>query len=797
MYTFPVDSLVTESDVEQKVIYPVLKDILKFHDAEIKTKQYLPTYDIGKRASKKSGYYPDYMIIVDGLPCIVIEAKSPNEDVEEGYREACMYASEINSNYESEINPCKHVVSTDGLTLTYGIWDDKSTKHTVTIGDFSAITIDSSKFTTEFSRESISREAKEIRNRLLPTKWYKPLRFIGGESRQRATIPMNSFAADLSPLLRRYFDPDETRFSEEVLTKGYCSSEEITGYNSTLESLLKESILKKEELTELRTSKNSAKVFDDALNRKIKEKSSIPDPLIVILGGVGSGKSMFIERYVKRLVSDDVKKSTLWIKIDFNKASVDTVDKDLDNWIREQFISTYKNALCDDGLFSYELLVKIFAPDINELKKGRFKKVFEQNRPLYDEKEAEFLDHWSADNTRLTKNIIRYHAGDMQTCVVAIFDNVDRKDKDQQLKIFQAVQSFREENKCFGILSLRDETYDAYKNEPPLDAFSSAFAFRIITPRFIDVVKRRLELMLEYLSSEVSDHLTYTLPSGATVRYPGSNLGKYIFSIYVSIFNPTRMTSVILQAVSGGNIRLALEMFTEILLSGHVKENIIFSLTRGTGGNFPEYLLIKILMRRNNQFYHGDSGYIKNILSVPETSNTANNFLVVELLSYLSNRRKEIGSLKIEGYILVSDIINHLTAFSYSVEDVNWALERTLVSGLIQADHQRKYGINNDVYVKITASGYYHLKQLSQRDEYLRNISYDTFINNHEIAKAIGAREDDSYKNQIEILNYLHQYLESEFAAISNFCPTFATNQTYSYSIIECLDSELKRKSQT
>jgi len=64
-----------------------------------------------------------------------------------------------------------------------------------------------------------------------------------------------------------------------------------------------------------------------------------------------------------------------------------------------------------------------------------------------------------------------------------------------------------------------------------------------------------------------------------------------------------------------------------------------------------------------------------------------------------------------------------------------WALEVCLNRGLIMADHQRSKGIHDDDYVKIAASGFYHVRFLNTRSEYLGNIVIDTYISDEDIAK--------------------------------------------------------------
>ena len=89
-----LDELHNESDVEQKFIWPMLTEALPrgfgFSSVEIRTKANLRQLVIGKRESAKL-YYPDYVILISGLPVAVVEAKPPGDKLDDAYREArCM-----------------------------------------------------------------------------------------------------------------------------------------------------------------------------------------------------------------------------------------------------------------------------------------------------------------------------------------------------------------------------------------------------------------------------------------------------------------------------------------------------------------------------------------------------------------------------------------------------------------------------------------------------------------------------------------------------------------------------------
>jgi hypothetical protein len=71
-------TLTTESDVEQKLVMPLLtaEEWLHIPEVAIRTKGYLPPTAIGKGARRRSGYYPDYSVWINAMPVLIVEVKS-------------------------------------------------------------------------------------------------------------------------------------------------------------------------------------------------------------------------------------------------------------------------------------------------------------------------------------------------------------------------------------------------------------------------------------------------------------------------------------------------------------------------------------------------------------------------------------------------------------------------------------------------------------------------------------------------------------------------------------------------
>lgn len=164
-------SFVTESDVEQKLIVTLLTSEawLGIPLDAIHSKQYLPPTTIDKGAGRRIGYYPDYSVWINSLPVLIIEAKSPAESFEEGYREAQLYAHELNKSFETGINPVSLVLSTNGRQIRFGNWDSASFTD-IAVSDLKIGTAAHADIRQCLGISSLRTIAIALRSRLRPTR---------------------------------------------------------------------------------------------------------------------------------------------------------------------------------------------------------------------------------------------------------------------------------------------------------------------------------------------------------------------------------------------------------------------------------------------------------------------------------------------------------------------------------------------------------------------------------------------------------------------------------------------------
>ena len=270
---------------------------------------------------------------------------------------------------------------------------------------------------------------------------------------------------------------------------------------------------------------------------------------------------------------------------------------------------------------------------------------------------------------------------------------------------------------------MRDSTFEAFKNEPPLDTYRTGQIFHISPPRFIDVVRKRLELSLEVLDSEAPEQVRFQTGSGITISYPKKRAGEFLRGIYNELFVRPNNISRVLEALSGRNVRTALDMFMAIITSGHMPEDVIASVVQGTGfRSFPEYRILRALMRQDYRFFNDDSGFISNIFYCDGNWARPSNFIVPEILFYLIGQRKVRGDNGQMGFVGLPRLRVYVEFLGFVRDDVVSAAQFCLKKGLIEVETSSSDVIRDHDCVKATASGWAHMRILSSRLEYLGSI---------------------------------------------------------------------------
>ncbi len=308
---------------------------------------------------------------------------------------------------------------------------------------------------------------------------------------------------------------------------------------------------------------------------------------------------------------------------------------------------------------------------------------------------------------------------------------------------------------------------------------------------------------MDYVASSAPKTLSYNLPDGKRITYPATKLGEFLKTLYADIFASGRRVSWLLEAIAGRNVRQALEMFTNILMSGHLDERQITGTLLGTDSfHIRDSTIVNVLMKTNYVYFDNDHGFLSSVLYADPELERHSNFLVFELLDYLVIRRKARSVIGSQGYFPVAEIIDYVNRMGFSPIDALQALEYLLTRGLITADHLGKTHLEQEDFVRAHASGFVHARLLLENIHYVSGMAVSLYLNDRDAARTIGQLSivnagftDITFRKKKESAFLLLQYLKGEYDRHCIESPLFSNLAKSSRFALRMIETSLEGRS--
>ena len=227
-----MEDLSTESDVEQKFVYRFLNSAipigLGLNDSEIYTKKVLRQRLVGK-GQKQKYYYPDYLVMIRGIPMLVVEVKKPDEPLDSGYAEARLYAQEVNAAFPHKVNVCQFIIACNGNMLWAGYSDQAEPEICLCYNEFA---VENCKFVNLIDFCSRAKLAKLSDKPYIETRgnahFDTPVSQLGGKRVQNEELVENSFGRTLIFENRAIFDPETENDRTIIVQNAYIRASSTT-----------------------------------------------------------------------------------------------------------------------------------------------------------------------------------------------------------------------------------------------------------------------------------------------------------------------------------------------------------------------------------------------------------------------------------------------------------------------------------------------------------------------------------------------------------------------------------------
>jgi predicted type IV restriction endonuclease len=527
---------------------------------------------------------------------------------------------------------------------------------------------------------------------------------------------------------------DETR--AEVLKECYVFERSNRQLGDELKSYFVDKLpyfAEKYKIKDIFEREGRAKVFERTFAEK--QKLVTQGSTIVLVGGIGSGKSTFLHRYFKIILSDY--ETLLWFYIDFRHVSLK--EEELEEYITNKIIEQWYEKYATKLTVNLEALGFSVIPD-----EGK---------------------------TFLSKLFNLLHT--VGFSITVIIDNVDQHDLGFQEKIFLISSHLTDTLKTVTILALREETFIASTRVGVFNAYDIP-KFHIASPDFLSLIKARLNFTIDLLKVKDTKY-----PEGIV-----SDLIKYFGIIRGSLDRKNEQSQKLvnfIDSISVGNMRDALTMFTYFTISGNTNVKEMFHKNEVSGWyQIAYHQFIKSVMLGEHRYYSQERSHLMNIFDF-DTSLSDSHFNSLRIMKYLfnnNNKRSPIG----RGYVSIDELINQAELTGIRRTVIYDSLLRMANWRLIEFDNQSKKDVHSASYAKITNAGEYYLSNLKNEFVYLDGVLVDTPLSDESVFRYIRHSIDSTeLTRRLERTERFVDYLEKAESAELKLHPEYVSSELTNY----------------
>lgn len=767
-YKIDLNQIITEGDVELKVIIPLLTNEepigLGYDKTNIQTKQSLKKILIDK-GNKSQLYYPDFVISINGIPLFVVEAKKPNEDLFEAFRQASLYAGELNRYFPTDINPCELIIATDGLRILAGSWETATPHFDLSSDDWIVSNNGFSAFLQIFSFSEIDRKSITFRKALnTKANYTNPLYQLGGKLIQDQTNS-NTFGETISIGYQHLFNPLEESERIDIVRNAYVKVTKHMSHVDPIDRLIRKKIRPAIE--------QSKEILDNAnpkeLLLKLEKAHEYNNQVILLIGSVGSGKSTFTTYLKETALNKKLLSNLSWIKIDLNDIEVSR--EEIYKSIKTNIIGQIQQQYTEIDFDNIDFINKLYQKEIGSLKKGVLQLLTEGSEK-YNSILVDKILEFQSDIDLTLNCYIRELVHGRHKNLIIVLDNCDKRTLEEQLLMFEVANWIKDKVKAIVFLPLRDTTFDHFRNEKPLDTVIKDLIFRINPPSLEKVIYERIKYANRL--SESSTENFYHLPNGWRVRYPSSDELFYLKSILSSLFQ-NRYFKKLITGLAGRDVRKGIEIFLDFCKSGHISDRDIFKMKQLKGEFIlPNHIISRVILRGNRLYYSDSESRIKNLFQSDPSDDLPDPFIRIAILKWLHENRRKNGPSGIVGFHKAEDLISAISKYGHSKERIESELTILLKNALIISESQEISMLNIEDLISINPPGVIHYELLNNID-YLSSVAENVWYSNEDISSLIrknmagrGRFSHLSIENNIEhsklIIDYLKNIYEVKFS---------------------------------
>lgn len=707
-----VKTIVTEQDTRLKAIDRLLVEVLGWDVADISTEDHAGTG------------YVDYILSLEGLPRVVVEAKRDGlsfdltGDAGRPYKlDGPMFASkECKSGLEQAIGYCAHrsvelaVVTNgrewiifrgnrggDGIPVLEGRGfifpdlDGAADQYKLFWELLAPDAVADERFRAHF----LEAEGAPIRSVKFSEPVFKP--------HDARPLKPGGLYGDMRAIMARFFTRLSGDDDPEMLVKCFVESRESRDADRSLARISEDLIGKIRSVEEADTAEQLVQLIEASV-------SSDSRSFAIIVGTKGSGKSTFVERFFEVVMPDELRSQTVTARVDLRSHTGDVAG--LVPWLNRELLSSLESAIGED--LEYDEILGMFYDEYTRLKKGTWKHLYEQDYDSFRVKFGEMIERKRSDDPReYVAGLFRHIVANRRLLPVVVFDNADHFTIEYQEAVYQYARAIHARSGAMVILPVTDRTSWQLSDHGALRSFEHE-ALYLPTPPMRSVLAKRIEYLSEKLEQDPAERGQYVIAPG--VRLSVRDLNKFVAAIERVLIS-RRFVPEWLSALANGDVRRSLQLTSDVVSSPHVRiEGILGAAVTKERDSIKPHDIRAGFIRDRYQIYPSENhAFVQNVFQMSADVDTTP-LLGIRLLRLLDDAPKDEHA---GAFMAVDTIISYLSGMRISRSAVLTWLDSMLKTGLCWAYDPTIETIYRARQVELTPSGALHLEIGTTLDDYV------------------------------------------------------------------------------
>ena len=441
---------------------------------------------------------------------------------------------------------------------------------------------------------------------------------------------------------------------------------------------------------------------------------------IVLIGDVGVGKTSFLKHLMYISAFEEFQRA-VYVYIDLGSQAA--LESDLKefvlNEIQKQLADRYNIDVNESNFVR-----GIYNKEISSFRTSIYGGLYDSDRQQYDGKLLEYLEDKIKNRSEHLRQAVAHIIDGRKKQVVLMLDNADQRNIDVQQEAFLIGQNLSQQWKAVVFITVRPQTFHQSKRAGTFAAYPQK-AFSISPPRADLVVEKRLKFALEMAEGR----LPVERLSGVQLNY--RSLALFLKALLYSLKHNTDLVEL-LSNITGGNIRLVVDLVTKFIGSPNVDADKIISIMQEQSEYLiPVHEFSKSALLGEYSHYSADSSIAMNMFDV-RYPDEREHFLVPMIIGYLQYDGPHRNG---EGFVTSNNIVSEMQNWGYSQQQSESALRRMTNKRLIETTERVTFdedvtGLIGEMPAafRITTVGAYHLLKWTTTFAYLDAMAFDTPI---------------------------------------------------------------------